>query len=314
MAVLGRVSGALCADLSVARCVLFEEGAPSPDSKTNGENVDGPSRIRLVIADVDGTLVTPEKKITDRTRAAVRKLAEANITFAITSGRPPRGMRMLVEPLGLKVPISGFNGGMFVDPDMTPLEAKVIPPEYVGPIIRSLIARGLDAWIYQGNDWLLRDATAFRVEREKHNIQFDPIVTSDLESHVEGVVKIVGVSMDTSKVEACEDEARQRFGDRLSAARSTSFYLDITHPDANKGAVCRRFAKKLGLERDEIATIGDMPNDVLMFACCDHSIAMGQSSDEVKRAARHVTKPNTEDGFAFALENYVLRGAESRSA
>src|SRR4051794_36780312 len=104
-------------------------------------------RIRLVLADVDGTLVLPDKTLSERARAAVRKLREAGIAFAITSGRPPRGMTMLFEPLALRTPIAGFNGGMMVSPDLTSIEIKAIAPNLVGPIVRSFIGRGLDAWL-----------------------------------------------------------------------------------------------------------------------------------------------------------------------
>lgn len=260
-----------------------------------------------MVADVDGTLITPEKVITERTKVVVRKLAAANIAFAITSGRPPRGMGMLVEPLGLRTPIAGFNGGMFVQPDMTPIEVKAIRPDHVVPIVRALIKRGLDAWIYQYNDWFLRDPSAPHAEREARTVRFAPIVTDDLEKHVEGVVKIVGVSDDYPRIEACENEARERFGDLISAARSRPHYLDITRPDANKGEVIRRLSRESGIPREAIATVGDMPNDVLMFALSGLSIAMGQSSEGVKRAARRVTTSNTEEGFAQAIERYVLK-------
>ena len=176
--------------------------------------------INLLIADVDGTLITPDKQITERTKEAVRKLAAANIGFAITSGRPPRGMTQLIEPLGLHTPIAGFNGGMIVNTDLTPIDVKAIPPDHVVPIIRALIARSLDVWIYQNNDWFLRDPTAPYAERESKTVKFAPIVTANLEDHIENVVKIVGVSPDHALMEAVEDEARERFGDRLSAARS----------------------------------------------------------------------------------------------
>jgi Cof subfamily protein (haloacid dehalogenase superfamily) len=265
-------------------------------------------RIKLVLADVDGTLVTPDKTITERSKAAVRKLAEANITFAITSGRPPRGMAMLVEPLGLRTPIAGFNGGMLVNPDMTPIEINAVPPELVGRIIRNLLGRGFDVWVYQQNEWFLRDPTAPHAEREQRTVQFAPTVTNDLESHVEGVVKIVGVCDDKSAIEACETEARERFGDFISAARSQPHYLDVTHPSANKGAVVRRLSREFGVPHEAIATLGDMPNDVDMFALAGLSIAMGQASEDVKRSAQRVTKPNTEDGFAEAIERFVLNG------
>ena len=74
------------------------------------------SKISLVVADVDGTLVTEEKVLTSRAAAATKALQTAGIAFAITSGRPPRGMSMLVDPLALQTPIAGFNGGIFVNP------------------------------------------------------------------------------------------------------------------------------------------------------------------------------------------------------
>ena len=263
-------------------------------------------RIQLVLADVDGTIVMPDKTISDRARTAVRKLADANIAFAVTSGRPPRGMAMLVEPLELRLPIAGFNGGMLVQPDLTPIEIRAVPPDVVGPIVRHLMAHGLDAWIYQANDWLLRDPAAPHAEREQRTVQFAPTVTDDLESHAEDVVKIVGVCDDRDTIGACELEIREQFGHRVSAARSQAYYLDITHPDANKGAVFRRHARQLGIPPEAIATVGDMPNDVLMFALSGLSIAMGQASEDVQRSAHRVTKSNTQDGFADAIERYVL--------
>jgi hypothetical protein len=287
----------------------FESGfEPRRGDVGRGDNLDSSHPIQLVLADVDGTLITPDKVITERTKAAVRKLREANILFSITSGRPPRGMAMLIEPLGIRGPIAGFNGGMVVNADMTTIDIKAIAPEIVVPIVRGLIERGLDVWIYQNNDWFVRDASAPYVEREQSNVQFAPIVTRDLESHVEGVVKIVGVSSDYALVEACENEARERFGDSVSAARSRPRYLDITHPDANKGEVVRRVSRKLGIPCEAIATVGDEANDVLMFALSGLSIAMGQSTEDVKRTARRVTTSNAQEGFAEAIERYVVNG------
>ncbi len=262
--------------------------------------------IRLVLADVDGTLVMPDKTITERAKAAVRKLDEAGIAFAVTSGRPPRGMAMLLEPLQLRTPIAGFNGGAMVSPDLTSIELKALAPSVVGPIVHALLGHKLDVWVYQWNEWFLRDPGAPHVEREQRNVRFAPTVTTDLENRAGGVIKIVGITDDPERMEACETEMQDRFGERASVARSQSYYLDITHPDANKGAVVRRLARELGISQEAIATIGDMPNDVLMFAQSGLSIAMGQASEDVKRSARRVTKSNTQDGFAVAMERFVL--------
>src|SRR3954454_14179779 len=85
--------------------------------------------IAAVLADVDGTLVTSDKVLTPRAIVAVKALQERGVLFAITSGRPPRGMRMLVEPLGMHVPMAAFNGGVIVMPDMTIVDERAIPPE-----------------------------------------------------------------------------------------------------------------------------------------------------------------------------------------
>jgi Cof subfamily protein (haloacid dehalogenase superfamily) len=262
--------------------------------------------IELLIADVDGTLVTHEKQLTERARRAVRKLHEASIAFSITSGRPPRGMSMLVAPLALTTPIAGFNGGLFVDPDLTPIEVKALPPEIVLRAVRVILERRLDVWIYQGNEWFVRNLDAPHVAREQWTVRFAPRVASDPARLTDGVIKVVGVSDDLPAVEACERDLREQCGDRVSAARSQPYYVDVTHPDANKGHVLQYLSKKLGIPPERIATIGDMPNDVLMFARSGVSIAMGNASPDVQRSARYVTGSNESDGFADAVERFVL--------
>jgi Cof subfamily protein (haloacid dehalogenase superfamily) len=271
----------------------------------------GKPQIELVLADVDGTLVTPQKQLTDRTIAAVRALKDAGVKFAVTSGRPPRGMQMLVQPLSLSLPLAAFNGGLFARPDMSVIEERSIDPALVTPIVALIGEHGLDAWLYRGADWLLRDPDAAHVEKEADTVRFAPTVVEDFDAITEGVVKIVGVSDDLASVAEAEADARAKFGDHVSAARSQPYYLDVTHPDANKGAVVRYLSREYDIPASSIATLGDMPNDVLMFAHCGLSIAMGNASSEVQRAARRVTASNDDEGFAKAIERFVL-GAATR--
>ena len=99
---------------------------------------------------------------------------------------------------------------------------------------------------------------------------------------------------------------QKALGEKVSAARSQPYYLDVTHPQANKGAVVDTLARLLNIPPDQIATIGDMPNDVLMFRKSGFSIAMGNASDEVKAQAMLTTDTNEEDGLAKAVERYLL--------
>lgn len=264
------------------------------------------SNIRLVIADVDGTLVTQEKVLTLRAIEAVKRLKNADIAFSITSGRPPLGMKMLIEPLGLTEPIAAFNGGVFVHPDLSVMTQSFIPADVAATVIDAIGRHGLDCWVYTGRDWLVRNPNAPHVEREQWTVKFPPTVVPEFSSHLDRVAKIVGVSDDYAAVARCEADVQRDCGKQASAARSQPYYLDVTHPDANKGHVVEVLSQALSIPSAQIATIGDMPNDVLMFKKSGLSIAMGNASPEVQRQAGCVTSSNEEEGFAKAMEGFVL--------
>jgi Cof subfamily protein (haloacid dehalogenase superfamily) len=265
------------------------------------------SKISLVIADVDGTLVTPTKLLTERAKSAVRELKSAGIAFAITSSRPPRGMTMFVQPLTLETPLAGFNGGAFAKPDLTILEQHVLPPATAAEVLQLFLQRGLDVWLFSRNDWLVTDAHGPHVAQEITAVRFDPDVVPDFTSRLDNAAKIVGVSDDHALVARCEAEARASFSGRASTSRSQPYYLDITAVEANKGAVVDFLSRYSGVPREEIATIGDSQNDVPMFRRSGLSIAMGNASAEVKAEAGLTTASNDMDGFAQAMEKFILR-------
>jgi Cof subfamily protein (haloacid dehalogenase superfamily) len=279
------------------------------------------NRIKLLLADVDGTLVTHDKVLTERAKAAVEKLQGQGIQFAVTSGRPPRGMQMLIEPLRLTTPIAAFNGGIFVRRDLSVIEQRVLESNVIEPAMEIMRQHKLDTWIYRGTDWFVRDRHGPHVDREEWTVKFPPTVVSDFSGLTNDVAKLVGVSDDLEAVRTCEMAVHDHFADIVhtkqsnpqrephdvvSAARSQPYYLDVTHPDANKGFVVQRLSEVLDITPDQIATIGDMPNDISMFRKSGISIAMGQSGEEVKKSATYVTTSSEEEGFANAVDRYIL--------
>ena len=136
--------------------------------------------ISAVLADIDGTLVTKDKVLTERAIQAVNRLRERGIVFTICSGRPPRGLRMLVEPLGLTMPMAAFNGGVIVLPDLSVLDERAIPDYVVPAIVEAIEAHGLDVWIYSATDWYVRSRQAPRVDREASTSQCEPTVVADV--------------------------------------------------------------------------------------------------------------------------------------
>ena len=265
--------------------------------------------VVALLADVDGTLITKEKVLTKRAIDAVKRLHDRGIVFCITSGRPPRGLRMFVEPLELTIAMAGFNGGLIVRPDLSVIDEKPLPADIVAPVIEALRAHQLAVWIFGPTDWYITDPNGTRVAREASNTKFSPTVLPDYEHFAEKAIKIVGVSDDLDAVARCEKDMQREFGGRVSAVRSQPYYLDVTHRDANKGGVVERLAQYLKVPTERIATIGDQENDVLMFKRSGLSIAMGNASPEVKREADFVTTSFGDEGFANAVERFVLTRA-----
>ena len=265
-----------------------------------------PQAISAVLADVDGTLVTKSKMLTPRAIDAIEQLHERGVLFAITSGRPPRGMRMLVHPLEMRGPMAAFNGGIIVQPDMTVVDERVIPADVSPEVIDMIRAFGLYAWIYRSAEWYVTDPGAPHAAREATTVQFQPMVVPSYDGLLDRVVKIVGVSDDHDQVARCEAEVQQQFGAHISAARSQPHYVDVTHPTANKGVVVERLSHYYQIPLGQIATLGDQPNDVLMFRRSGLSIAMGNASEEVQRQATYVTASNDDEGFAKAVEEFIL--------
>jgi Cof subfamily protein (haloacid dehalogenase superfamily) len=297
--------------VSATHAITNKEGEVSP-TRT-------PATIRLLVADVDGTLVTHEKVLTQRARDAVEKMRSAGIQFAITSGRPPRGMEMLIAPLALTTPIAAFNGGMFVKSDLSVIEQRVLQADVIEPTMETMQKHGLDCWIYRGTEWYVRDRHGPHVDREEWTVKFPPTVVSNFNGLTNDVAKLVGVSDDLDAVRRCETAVREQFAAKVhtkqsnpsrdtlvTAARSQPYYLDVTHPEANKGYVVTRLSKLLDIPVAEIATIGDMPNDISMFEKSGISIAMGQAGEEVRSAATYTTSSSEEEGFAKAVEQFVL--------
>ena len=266
--------------------------------------------ISAVLTDVDGTLLTKDKELTERALRAVKSLRERGIIFTITSGRPPFGLRALVEPLDLTMPMAAFNGAVIALPDLSILDERQLPEYLVPALIDMIQAHGLDIFLFRSTDWYVRSLDVPHASHEASIIQRPPIVVSDFESVFTGVVKIVGVSEGHPRVAACEAAVQKQFGTHVSAARSQPYYLDVTHPSANKGVVIERLSRYLKIPMDRIAVLGDQASDVLMFRKSGLSIAMGNASDEVKRQATFVTTSFGEEGFANAVEQFILPRAE----
>jgi Cof subfamily protein (haloacid dehalogenase superfamily) len=265
-------------------------------------------KISLVVSDVDGTLVTTQKTLTPAAIAAVGRLHEAGIAFSICSSRPPFGQRMLITPLRLGLPFGGYNGGAIVNPDLSPVEQKLLDPDAAADTIAMLEDHGITSiWVFTGGEWMIRDRAGDYVDLEIHTIETPPTIVPSFDDRLGAVSKIVGASQDHDRIATAVAAGQTTLRGRATVLRSQPYYCDVTPPGIDKGRLVELLAERLGgVPRDEIAVLGDMGNDVEMFRRAGFAIAMGNATAEVKALAQAVTSSNDEDGFAAAIDRYIL--------
>jgi Cof subfamily protein (haloacid dehalogenase superfamily) len=269
------------------------------------------TRIALVVSDVDGTLVTHQKVLTDAARDAVRQLGDAGIGFTIVSSRPTLGMRFLIEPLAITLPFGSFNGSSIVDPQLNPIELHLIPAATAQISLDVLNEFGVDTWLFTNDRWLIRNGAGEYVPNEQRAIRADPTVVADFAPYLSTACKIVGASSDAALLQRCEAAMQKALGGRATAVRSQSYYLDVTPPGCDKGTFVQAMAKLKGIPTDAVATIGDMENDLPMFRTSGLSFAMGNAADGIKKMATHVTASNEDEGFAKAIQT-ILQNNKAR--
>ena len=263
-------------------------------------------RISLLVSDVDGTLVTDDKRLTDEAIRAVARLAEAGVRLSLVSSRPPMGFAQLSEALRLTAPLGAFNGGVILNPDLTIVERSLVPAEDASIALAAFVEFEIDGWLFSPHGWYVTNPHGALVPLEKATISAEPEVVVSFGSLLGAVGKLVGSSHRHDRVAACEAALATRLGAKTTARRSQPYYLDVTPAGSDKGRAVRRIAELLSVPIDEVAVIGDMANDMPMFEVAGHRIAMGNGIEELKTMATFVTDTNERDGFAAAVEHYIL--------
>lgn len=263
-------------------------------------------RISLLVSDIDGTLVTGDKRLTEANIAAAHRLQEAGCRISLVSSRPPAGFAMLTEPMRLKAPIGAFNGAAILNPDLTIIEETRLPEDAAREAIAAFAEFDIDGWLFSKDTWYVTNPDGDYVPKERRTIQHEPKVVESFAPLLGDVGKLVGSSKAFDRVAACEAALAKRLEGRAAAKRSQQYYLDVTAHGFDKGEATRRISKVLGVPLDEVAVIGDQANDLPMFAVAGYKIAMGNAIPELKSLADYVTQDNEHDGWAAAVERFLL--------
>jgi len=265
--------------------------------------------IRLVVSDVDGTLVRKDKSLSPEVIAAVHRLRRAGVAFTLISARPVSGVLPLIAPLGIDIPLAAINGGIIFRPDGSVTTRHGINPEVVHGMFALAEGVPVDRWVFADGHWYASSLAGVHVEHERVASNQAPILRDDFSDLYERADKITFVSDDPPVLKDLAARGIAQFGARATIGQSQTYYLDVTDTHANKGDGVTELAAILGVDLAHVAVFGDMDNDIAMFARAGLSVAMGQAPDTVKAAADFVSSSNEQDGVAHAIEAFVLARA-----
>ena len=261
--------------------------------------------VRLVVSDVDGTLVDKNKTLTPGTIAAVRRLDAAGVGFTIISARPMSGLKPIADALALDVPIAAFNGGIVFHRDGRIESHVTIDAAVATAVLKAADGLAVDIWVFADDRWYATSDQGTHVEHERVASNQAPVVTADFADVAARADKITFVSDDEALLRGLHAEI-ERFDDRATIAQSQTYYLDVTALAANKGDGIAALAKAFDVPMAAIAAIGDQANDLPMLKRAGVAIAMGNAPEGVKAAAHHVTAGNDADGVAHAIDTLIL--------
>lgn len=268
--------------------------------------------IRLLVSDIDGTLIRHDKTLGPPVVAAVRRVQAAGVAVTLISARPVSGMLGFVDQLGIGLPIAAYNGGTIAGPGGKVLSAERLERAVATRALAMLDRPGVTPWVFAHGLWHTRTLANAHSASERINAAADPVIVDDFTGLLGDVDKMVGVSDDEPLLGGLEVATAAALGSAANVVRSQTYYLDVTAPKANKGDGVTALARVAGVPLAAVAVIGDQRNDLRMFAVAGLAIAMGQSHDEIKAAGDYVTLSNDEDGVAVAIDRFVIPAAAGR--
>ena len=262
---------------------------------------------KLVVIDLDNTLLNNEHKISERNREIVQKIRNKGIEVIIATGRMYISAKPFLKDLALKNSAIVYNGAMVkdVETDNT-IYHKPINKEHAKKIIKDVKAEGLHINLYQ-NDKLYVDKDNQYTKRYEEISGIKAEKVEDLsELEIVDPTKLLIIEDDPKLHLYYQNYLDQKYGDIISVTESKSYFIEIGAKGVNKGKTLQKLIKEKDIDKDEIIAIGDSYNDIEMLKYAGTGIAMENAPEEIKKNADLIAPHNEDDGVAVILEKLIM--------
>ena len=268
----------------------------------------GKKKIRMIVTDLDGTLVNAEYKISEENKKAVRAAAELGVPTIIATGRMHSSALRYAEEIGVEGAIISYNGAIVRSTSGEVLAASYLEPQVVERVLGYAFARGWYVQSYAGDAlYYVEKTEAARVYEAASKIYGEPVGRGGMLARTKEVPKLL-VVVPAEQIEDAIRDLRNHFRNEADVMQSSPTYIEIVRPGVSKARAMLSLAEKRGVASEEIMALGDSGNDVEMLRAAGLGVAMGNAIPAVKEAADEVALPCESDGFADAVRRFVLEG------
>ena len=268
-------------------------------------------KYKMIVLDVDGTLLTDEQTISARTRATLLKVQQMGVRVVLASGRPTHGVMPLARALELDKNggfVLSYNGAQIIHVSTGKrVFERRIDPQFMAYLERGARKRGFTIFTYREDRIVTSDAQNAHVQ---HEAKLNGMRVEEAANWAEAVdfspCKVMLVSDDEAALVGLEEHWRRRLAGVLDVLRSEDYYLEVVSESVDKSNTLTVLLEKEGIDPTDVVAIGDGVRDVPMLQLVGLGVAMGNAQDSVKACADVVTLTNAEDGVAVALEKAIL--------
>jgi Cof subfamily protein (haloacid dehalogenase superfamily) len=268
--------------------------------------------IRLVFIDLDGTLLSGPRHISERAKRTIADVREAGVEVVLVSSRPPRDVRPFHQQLRLMTPVIACNGAiLWNEPARAGLSHAPVAPELAAEVVALGRSLGAVANLESDDEWftdrlgnLERDAIVDYEVSDPHGVGTvdemlragDPIDKIFLDLR----------ELDDDAAKSALTTIQRVFGRQANIYETSPGVVDITSADASKVAMAQQLARRMQVPAEQTLAIGDHDSDAALLQWAGIGVAMGNASPAAKAAADVITSSNLRDGVAEALEQYLL--------
>jgi Cof subfamily protein (haloacid dehalogenase superfamily) len=267
--------------------------------------------IKLLVLDIDGTMVGSSNEITKPVKLAIEKAQEQNIKVTLATGRMYRSALPYYEQINTDLPLIAYNGAWIQNPQSKERQHFPIAKEIALELLDYFESPSLNPYFgvhcYLDDQLYVREITPSTREYAERS-QVEAIAVGDLRVILKSnPTKVLAIAHKTKMIKKCFPDLKKRYStEQLYLTQSAHNLLEAIHPDVHKGKAVQYLAETiLGITREEVMVMGDNFNDVEMLQYAGLGVAMGNAPPEVKQIADWVAPDVEADGVAVAINKFL---------